>query len=559
MVCPLLVLVTVFSETIQPYLMSQVIDRGVMAADVSVITRIGVMMVAISLAGMAVNMVNVRISSGASTGFGTDLRAALFHKIQSLSFPDIDRFSSASLVTRLTNDVGKIQQLVLMSMRIMLRAPMMLVMAMFFVVRINPTLALVLLAAIPLLAGGVWIILRKGFPYFVRVQRKVDQLNAVVRENLINIRVVKSFVREEFETGKFNRTSEELRDMVIRASNIVILIFPLMQLVLNLSIIAVLWFGGLQVSGGKLSVGELISFVNYLTQVLMSLMMLSMVVMTVARASASSQRIVEVLDAQPSLADTPAGRENNARIERGEVSFRGVHFRYAGGETDVLRNITFDVRAGETIAVAGATGSAKTSMVQLIPRLYDVSEGAVMIDGVDVRDYPLDELHRAVGVVLQQNELFSGTILENLRWGDPSASREAVETAARAAAAHDFIHSFADGYDTVLGRGGVNISGGQKQRLCIARALLRKPKVLILDDSTSAVDAQTELEIRQNLRRMLGGVTVFVITQRIGTMQTADRVLVLDDGRVDALGAPDELMRTSTLYREIVRSQQYIQ
>lgn len=554
-VCPLLVLVTVSSETIQPMFMADIIDNGVMKQDLGVITQKGTYMVLISLAGLLFSVLNVFISSRTSIGFGTDLRRVLFEKIQELSFTEIDSFSPSSLITRLTNDISRIQQVVLMSMRMMLRSPIMLGMAVFFVVRINAQLALTLMAGIPVLGIGVYVILRKGFPYFLKVQQKIDRLNEVVRENLINIRVVKSFVREDFETRRFVRSSEELRDMVIRASDIIVSIFPLMQLVMNLSVIAILWVGGWKVMDGELKVGELISFVNYLVQVLMSLMLLSMIVMTVARASASSRRILEVLDTSSSLANTPAGIRNLYRIERGEVCFDRVNFRYQGGETDVLRNLSFRIRPGETMAVVGATGSAKSSLVQLIPRLYDVTGGEIRIDGIPVKDYNLDELHAGIGMVLQKNELFTGTITENLRWGKPDATMEEIYVAARVAQAHDFIEAFPDGYGTLLGRGGINLSGGQKQRLCIARALLRYPKILILDDSTSAVDSDTELKIRNNLNAWLQKTTVLIITQRIHTMQSADRILVLNEGEMEALGTPEELMRTSEVYREIYNSQ----
>ena len=559
LVSPFLVLITVFSEVLQPWFMAQIIDHGVMAGNVPLLARVGVTMVVISLVGMAVNMVNIHVSSRASTGFGADLRSALFHRIQSLAFSDMDKFGPASLVTRLTNDITKIQQVALLSMRIMLRAPMMLVMALFFMVRINFDLAMILLFSIPFLAVGVWLILKKGLPFFLKVQQRIDTLNGIVRENLINIRVVKSFVREDFEMQKFKRHSEDLRDMTLRAANIVIAFFPLMLLIMNLSIVAILWLGGVKVMEGNLKVGELISFVNYLTQVSISLMMLSIVIVTVTRASASSQRVIEVLNSEPSLKNTPEGDADIHRIERGDVEFRNVCFRYAGGETDVLRHITFHVKAGETMAVVGATGSAKSSLVQLIPRLYDVVEGEVLIDGVNVKAYHLDELHQKVGMVLQQGELFSGTIFDNLCWGDRNATKEAVEAAARTAEAHDFIASFPQGYETVLGRGGVNISGGQKQRICMARALLRRPKILILDDSMSAVDSETERKIRHNLKAWPDGMTLFIITQRINTMQSADRIAVLDEGEIEAVGTPEEVMERSTLYREIYRSQQFAQ
>jgi len=555
-VSPFLVLITVLSETVQPMYMARIIDEGVAPRDLSVISETGLYMVLISLAGLVISVINIYISSKTSISFGTDLRTALFDKIQQLSFNDIDKFSSASLITRLTNDISRVQQIVLMSMRMLFRAPLMLVMAVFFVVRINAQLALILLAAIPILGISVFLILRKGFPLFLKVQQQVDKLNAVVRENLINIRVVKSFVREDFETRKFVRSSEDLRDLVIRASNIVVAMFPVMQLVMNLSIIAILWVGGYKVMHDDLKVGELISFVNYLTQVLMALMMLSMVIMTFARASASSERIVEVLNTDPSLQNTPVGRLDKYQVHKGNVSFKNVSFRYAGGEEDVLRNINFDVAQGETIAVVGATGSAKTSMVQLIPRLYDVTQGELLIDGINVKDYNLDELHAGIGMVLQKNELFTGTITDNLKWGKPDATPAEIEEATKAAEAHEFILNFPEGYDTMLGRGGVNVSGGQKQRLCIARALLRKPKILILDDSTSAVDTETELRIRKNLNALLHDTTVFIITQRVNTMQSADRVIVLEDGEIDAIGTPDELIKTSGVYKEIYHSQQ---
>ena len=552
--CPLLVLVSVMCETVQPMYMADIIDNGVMQRDLSVITAVGGKMILISIVGLIFSIANVYVSSHASIGFGTDLRTGLFGKIQQLSFFDIDRFSTASLITRLTSDISRIQQVIMMSMRLMLRSPLMLVMAVFFVVRINLELAGVLLAAIPILGFSVFFILRKGFPFFLKVQQKVDQLNEVVRENLINIRVVKSFVREDFEAHKFKDKSESLRDTVIHASNIIVSIFPVMQLVMNLSIIAILWMGGHKVMTGELKV----SFVNYLGQVLMSLMMLSMIIMSYARASASSKRILEVLDTQPSLTDTPEGMRSTREIEKGEIAFEKVSFRYGGGETDVLRNISFHIRPGETVAIAGATGSAKSSLVQLIPRLYDVSAGEIRIDGIPVQDYNLRELHARIGMVLQKNELFTGTIAENLRWGKPDATQEELEVAARAAEAHEFICSLPAGYDTLLGRGGINLSGGQKQRICIARALLRKPKILILDDSTSAVDSETELRIRNNLNAWLRDTTVLIITQRIYTMQSANRVILLDDGEIESIGTPEELLERSEMYREIYYSQQIV-
>lgn len=536
--------------------MAKIIDNGVMPRNLSVITQIGGYMILISIVGLVASIINIYVSSRTSIGFGTDLRTELFNKIQQLSFSDIDRFNSASLITRLTNDISKIQQVIVISMRILLRSPLILFLAIFFVIKINADLALVLIGVVPILSISIYLILRKGFPLFIKVQQKVDHLNGIVRENLINIRVVKSFVREDFEAKKFANSSEDLRDIVIRASNIVVSVFPVMQLVMNISVILILWIGGQKIVSGNLKVGELISFVNYLSQILLSLMLLSMTIMAFARASASSKRILEVIDTEPSLTNTSEGLQNKHKIEKGEVIFQDVSFRHYGGENDVLRNINFHVRQGETVAIVGATGSAKSSMIQLIPRLYDATSGRILIDGVNVKDYNLDELHAKIGMVLQKNELFSGTIIENLRWGKPDATDEEIEQAAKAAEAHDFIISFSDGYNTKLGRGGINLSGGQKQRICIARALLRKPKILILDDSTSAVDSDTEQKIRTNLNTTLRDTTVLIITQRINTMQSADRVIVLEDGEIDAVGKPAELMEKSKVYQEIYNSQQ---
>ena len=555
-ISPFLVLIFVVCETIQPLLMAKIIDNGVMPRNLSVIMQTGGYMILISIVGLIASILNIYVSSRTSIGFGTDLRTKLFNEIQQLSFSDIDRFNSASLITRLTNDISKIQQVILISMRILLRSPLILFLAIFFVIKINAGLALVLIGVIPVLSICIYLILRKGFPLFIKVQQKTDNLNGIVRENLINIRVVKSFVRENFEAKKFANSSEDLRDMVIRASNIVVSVFPVMQLIMNISVILILWIGGQKIVSGNLKVGELISFVNYLSQILLSLMMLSMIIMAFARASASSKRILEVMDTEPSLTNTPKALQNNPKIEKGEIAFQEVSFRHYGGENDVLRNINFHIKQGETIAIVGATGSAKSSMIQLIPRLYDATSGRILIDGINVKDYNLDELHTKIGMVLQKNELFSGTIIENLRWGKPNATDEEIEQAAKAAEAHNFISGFTDGYQTKLGRGGINLSGGQKQRICIARALLRKPKILILDDSTSAVDSDTEQKIRNNLNIVLQETTVLIITQRLNTIQSADRVIVLEDGEIDAVGKPSELMEKSRVYQEIYNSQQ---
>lgn len=554
--CLVLMLVFVICETMLPLLMARVVDEGILPKNLSVVTSVGLQMLLISLVGFAANIANVFFSSKVGIGFSTELRRRLFSHIQQFSFFEIDTFNSSSLITRLTGDITRLQGVVIMALRLLLRSPMMVVLALIFVIRVNPSLAWVVGISIPVLAIPVYIILTKGFPLFVIVQEKVDKLNKVVRENLINIRVVKSFVREDFEKKKFGRSAEELKEAAIRASNVAVAIFPMMELVMNVSVALILWFGGKQVMFGSLKVGELISVVNYLVQILISLMILSFVFVMFVRASASSKRILEVLNTDPSLKNTEAGLQELYQLKGGEIEMRNVTFRYKGSENDVLKSIDVRIRQGELIAVVGATGSGKSSMLQLIPRLYDATEGAVLIDGINVKDYHLDELHSKIGMVLQNNELFAGTIEENLRWGNPNASEKELRWACEMAQASEFIDSFENGYQSLLGRGGINVSGGQKQRICIARALLLHPKILILDDSTSAVDTKTERTIMKNIREVMKGTTVLMATQRVSNMHAADRVVVLDDGHIEATGTHDELLESSEIYKEIYLSQQ---
>jgi ATP-binding cassette subfamily B protein len=553
---PTLVIIDVFCEIVQPKLMSKIDDLGVSQKDMSYVLHTGGIMVALSILAIAANVGNIYYSSHASVGFAAELRKGMFNKIQKLSVSSIESLSSASLVTRLTNDVNILQEVIMMSLRLMIRAPLMLLFAVVIAININAGLASIIAIAIPVLAVSIYFILRRGLPFFEKVQRKLDKINATIQENLINVRVVKSFVREDFEKKKFGLSNNELREISVKASGTVVLILPVMQLVMNISIVAIVWFGGNKIISGTFQVGQLMSFITYITQILMSLMMLSMTLMTLARAGASSERILEVLNNKVDIFDSPSAKEKNLTVKLGKVEFENVYFKYhADGSEYVLKDISFTILPGETIALIGATGSAKTTLVQLIPRLYEVSKGRVLVDDTDVRDYTMQNLRKSVQLVLQQNELFSGTIKQNLKWGNPDASEEEIVSAAKDSQAHDFIESLPKQYETVLGQSGVNISGGQKQRLCIARALLRKPSVLILDDSTSAVDTTTEAKIREAFNGHLKATTKIIIAQRISSIQSADKIILLDNGEIIGQGTHDDLMKNNPVYQEIYNSQ----
>ncbi len=554
---PLLVVIDVVCEIVQPELMSKIVDQGVKQKSLEYIFQTGGIMVGLSLIAIAANIGNIYFSSHASVGFAAELRKGLFKKIQEFSFSNLDKFSSSSLTTRITNDVNILQEVIMMSLRLLIRAPLMLVFAVIIAIHINAGLALVIAVAIPVLSVSIYIILRRGLPFFEKMQKKLDKVNSVVQENLVNVRVVKSFMREDFENKKFGTANNELREMAIKASSMVVLIMPVMQLVMNISIVAIVWFGGIKIISGTFQVGQLMSFITYITQILMSLMMLSMTIMTFSRAEASSERILEVLDTEVDIVDSPTATEKNIPVKKGKVEFENVYFKYHTDSNEyVLKNINLIVNPGETIAIIGATGSAKTTLVELIPRLYDVTKGRILISGIDVRDYTIQNLRSDISLVLQQNELFSGTIKQNLKWGNPNASEDEIINAAKDAQAHDFIQSFPKQYETVLGQSGVNISGGQKQRLCIARAILRKPSILILDDSTSAVDTETESKIRTSFKNHLHETTIIIIAQRISSTQSADKIIVLDDGEIIGCGKHDELIKSNAVYQEIYYSQE---
>lgn len=552
---PCMMIAEVLGDIMLPRLMSMIINHGVAQHDAGYILRMGLYMVLVAGAMALSGIGGSYFSAKASICFTSDLRQDLFEKVQNFSFKNIDDYSTGSLVTRLTNDIQQIQQVMVMGLKMMLRAPGMFLGALVMAFVINPRLALVILVVIPVLGATIAAIMFTAYPRFGIMQVKLDKMNSGIQEALTNVRVIKSFVREDFEKEKFRRANEDLQENSLRAMRIVIMTMPVMMLAMNVTTIAVVWYGGNLIIGGSMPVGDLTAFTTYIVQILMSLMMLSMVFLMSARAMASVKRVDEVLRQEIDLTDEKAARKDLV-VKAGRVEFRDVSFGYQGADGEqVLEQITFTAEPGQIIGVIGATGSGKTSLVQLIPRLYDVTGGQVLVDGVDVRDYSLKNLREGIGMVLQKNVLFSGTIEENLRWGDEEASMEEIRAMAEAAQADGFITSFNRGYDMDMGQGGVNVSGGQKQRLCIARALLKRPRILILDDSTSAVDTGTEARIRECFRTTLKDTTKFIIAQRIGSVEGADRILVLDEGRIIGMGSHEELMTSCKAYQEIYYSQ----
>ena len=558
---PLCMIVEVVGEIMMPWLLRGVLNAG-SAGTLTVGSCIGYMaaMILTALCMMAGGVGGAYFGTRASVGFSADLRLDLYKKVQSYSFANIDRFSSGSLVTRLTNDVTQLQNFINMLLRMCLRAPGMMIGALIMAVALRPDLSLVFCVSIPVLFIAILFIVRRGFPRFKVVQERIDTLNSTVEESVTNVRVVKSFVREDHEEEKFRGANGALRRAGMAAYKIMIGIQPVMTICMNLTTVAVLWIGGrivMREAGtvGGMRVGDLSSFVTYVTQILSSLMMVTMMFMMSSRAMASARRISEVLDELPDISDEGAAQPE-LRVEHGDVEFRDVSFRYyKGSSAEVLSHINLHIKAGSTVGIIGSTGCGKTTLVSLIPRLYDTDSGEVLVDGVNVRDYSLYHLREGVGMVLQKNVLFSGTIAENLRWGNADASDEEMLEASRAAEADKFVSSFPEDYETVLGQGGANVSGGQKQRLCIARALLKKPKIIILDDSTSAVDTATEARIREAFATSLAGTTKIIIAQRISSVRECDNIIVFGDGEIVGEGTHDELMSSCEDYRDIVRSQ----
>lgn len=551
---PLMMVTEVLGEILLPKFMSMIINHGVAQKDGGYILKMGLVMAITSFLMAAGGILGAYFAAKASISFTSDLRRDLFARVQQFSFKNIDTFSTGSLVTRLTNDIQQVQNLIMMGLRMMLRAPGMFLGALVMAFWMNAELAAVILVVIPLLTAAIVWILRTAYPRFTAMQKALDTLNSGIQEVLTNVRVVKSFVREDYEEKRFADTNRELKEAGLRALKIVIATMPVMMFAMNVTTLAVVWFGGNLIIGGRMAVGDLTAFTTYIVQILMSLMMLSMVFLQSSRAMASIRRIDEVLDEPIDLSDENASQKDR-KVEKGRVEFKDVSFSYREGGEPVLSHISLTAEPGETIGILGATGSGKTSLVQLIPRLYDVTEGSVRVDGIDVREYSLKNLRDGVGMVLQKNVLFSGTIEENLRWGDETATEEEVRRAAVYAQADSFVNSFAEGYKTEMGQGGVNVSGGQKQRLCIARPLLKKPKILILDDSTSAVDTATEAAIRTAFREDLKDTTKFIIAQRLSSLEYADRILVLEDGRIIGEGTQEKLLASCEAYREIYETQ----
>ncbi|WMJ88939.1 ABC transporter ATP-binding protein [Anaerocolumna sp. MB42-C2] len=553
---PVVMVGEVMMEILIPFVMAKIIDIGILGnGGITYIIRMGIIMISMALISLCFGAVGGKFAAIAGMGFAKNLRKKLFDKVQDFSFGNVDKFSTPSLVTRLTTDVTNTQNAFMMLIRMAVRAPIMLIGATVMAIIMSAELSIVFLIAIPFLGIALYIIMSKAHPRFVAMLKLYDRMNSDVQENLVGIRVVKAFVREAYEKSKFQNSADAVRKAQVRAEKLIILNGPVMQLSMYGCILAVLWFGGNMVMKGDFEIGQISSFINYITQILMSLMMISMIFIMLVISRASMTRIVEVLDEEIDIKDNNTGSHN--KVEDGSIEFNHVSFSYAKDKDNLtLSDINLRINSGETIGIIGGTGTSKSTLVSLIPRLYDVLEGEIKVGGINVKDYALETLRNEVAMVLQKNVLFSGTIRENLKWGNEAATEEEIINACKAAQAYDFIMSFPDGFETDLGQGGVNVSGGQKQRLCIARALLKKPKIIILDDSTSAVDTATDSKIRQAFKDTLSDTTTIIIAQRISSVCEADRIMVLDDGKVDAFGSHEELMKNNKIYREVYESQQ---
>ena len=551
---PIFVVLEVVMEVIIPLLMARIIDVGIQNGDVNYIIEVGGLLIVCAILSLTFGMLSGRFAAKASAGYAKNLRKEMFHKIQDYSFENIDKFSTSSLVTRMTTDVTNVQMAFQMIIRILVRGPIMMIFALLMVLSISTKLSTIFFVAIPVLGVVLYYIAIKAHPNFERVFKKYDKLNRVVQENVSAIRVVKAFVREDHEEEKFKEVNDEVYRDFKKAEKIVAFNGPAMQITIYTCILLISWIGSQLIVGGTMQTGELSSIITYAWQILASLMMLSFVFVMVIMAQSSAERILEVIEEEPSLKN----KENPiTKVKDGSIKFEDVSFAYSDDENKKysLQNINLEIKAGETVGIIGGTGSSKSTLVQLIPRLYDVTKGCVKVGGVDVRNYDIHALREEVAMVLQKNVLFSGTIAENLRWGDKSADQEDLEEACKLAQADGFIKEFPSKYETVLDQGGTNVSGGQKQRICIARAILKQPKILILDDSTSAVDTKTDALIRKAFREKIPNTTKIIIAQRVSSVEDADKIIVLNEGRIDGIGTSEELLKTNTIYREVYESQ----
>lgn len=551
---PILMIIEVSGELLQPKIMSKIVDIGIVNGDIDYIIKNGILMLVISVIGGFGGIGCMIFAAKASQNFGADVRKSLFTKIQNFSFVNLDKFHTSSLVTRLTNDITQIQQIVLMSLRMLIRAPFTFIGGLVMAFSINRNLTKILFVSVIILIISVFVILKIGFPLFKIAQKKIDKVNTVMRENLSGVRVVKAFVREDYEKEKFKLSNEDLRDTTIKAFRVMTLIMPVMMGVMNITTVLILWFGGLEVNAGGMEAGDLMAYITYLTQILMSLLMVGMVIMMISRGKASIDRINEVLDTEIDIINSNKSLKDV--IKKGKLEFKDISFSYPDSTGDpVISNINLNIQNGLTVGILGQTGSGKSTFVNLIPRLYDVTKGEILIDGVNIKDIELDYLRKEIGIVLQKAVLFSGTIKENIKWGNPDATDEEVIKAAKNAQAYDFIMELPDKFDTVLGQMGVNLSGGQKQRISIARTLLKNPKILIFDDSTSAVDSTTELKIQNALKNELPNCTKLIIAQKISSVINSDKIIVISGGEISAEGTHSELIKTSQIYKDIYNSQ----
>lgn len=553
LITPLLMIGEVIMETVIPRIMADLIDNGIGHMDIKYVIRGGFLMLLMSLISMLFGAGAAYTSSVASMGFGSEVRKKLFNKVQDFSFSNVDKFSTSSLITRLTTDITNLQNSFMTVIRMMFRSPVMMISASVMAFSLNAKLASIFLVAVPFLAIFVALIMVNAHPRFKVMLKKYDNLNSKVQENLIGIRVVKAFVRGDYEREEFDKISEDAKNAQIRAEKLVILNMPVMHLLVYICTVLILWLGGKQIVFGTMTTGHLVSFITYTTQILMSLLMVSMSLMMLVISRASVSRINEVLNEDIHIKDTGIETE----IKDGSIIFENVAFSYTENlDSCALRNINFEIKSGETVGIIGGTGSSKSTLVHLIPRFYDVTDGRILVGGKDVREYTQESLRSNIAMVLQKNVLFSGSIKENLRWGDKNATDEEIIEACKDAQAHDFIMSFPNGYDTDLNQGGVNVSGGQKQRLCIARALIKKPKIIILDDSTSAVDTATDSNIRKAFREKLADTTTIIIAQRISSISDADKIIVMENGRINAIGTHEELLENNEIYKDVYNSQQ---